>query len=46
MTTIGWVVTAGATLWLVVEAVANGVTRARRHRRQDEAQQGPPIILD
>ncbi|MDN5688496.1 MAG: hypothetical protein L0G94_17720 [Brachybacterium sp.] len=44
--TVGWVVTAGATVWLVVEAVANGVTRARSRRRQDDARQGPPIILD
>lgn len=46
VTTIGWVVTVGATLWLVVEAVANGVTRARSRRRQVDDRQGPPIILD
>lgn len=44
--TIGWVVTAGAAVWLVVEAIANGVTRARGRRRQGEARQGPPIILE
>lgn len=44
--TIGWVVTAGGTVWLVVGAVANGVTRARGRRRPEESRQVPPIILD
>lgn len=44
--TIGWVVTDGATVWLVVEAVANGVTRARGRRRPEESRQGSPIILN
>jgi len=44
--TVGWVLTAGAVLWLVAEAVANGVTRSRGRYRQDEDQQGPPVILE
>ena len=44
--TVGWIVTVGAVAWLVIESVANGVTRARGRRRLDNTRQGPPIILE
>ncbi|MCG7308318.1 hypothetical protein [Brachybacterium sp. ACRRE] len=46
---VGWVIVAGATAWLILEAVANGVTRARRRPRNDsgdDASGRPPIILE
>lgn len=43
--TIGWVVLAGAVLWLVLEAVANGVTRARRRSRGPDYEEGTTRIM-
>ncbi|UQN30497.1 hypothetical protein [Brachybacterium kimchii] len=45
--TVGWVIVAGAVAWLALEAIANGVTRARRRTRSDDGESGrPPIIVD
>src|SRR5699024_9757242 len=43
VSTIGWVISLGAVVWLVVEAVANGVTRARGRRREQDPREVPPI---
>lgn len=43
--TIGWIILGGAVLWLVLEAIANGVTRSRRRARQPQDPETSPRIL-
>ena len=43
--TIGLIILGGASLWLVLEAIANGVTRSRRRARQPQDPETSPRIL-